>query len=101
MDSLIHYKRRRRARAAGLAQRTRRLAWPSPSRPARRLLMAMHAVGRLFPRGDRAPAIVPVAEKTAAPLAAPSPAWRRLAPGRTQRVSQRLLHLAGLGLGRR
>jgi magnesium-protoporphyrin O-methyltransferase len=47
---------------AGLAQRTRgSMAFTfAPSTPA---LAAMHAVGRLFPRGDRAPAIVPVAEK--------------------------------------
>ena len=29
--------------------------------PRTPLLAVMHAVGRLFPRGDRAPAIVPVA----------------------------------------
>ncbi len=62
MDSLIHY------RAADMTQMLARLAARTrgsivftfaPRTPA---LTAMHAVGRLFPRGDRAPAIEPVAE---------------------------------------
>ncbi|MCK7474799.1 MAG: hypothetical protein MZV49_17370 [Rhodopseudomonas palustris] len=52
---------------ATLAARTRTLDRRSPSRRARRLLALMHAVGRLFPRGDRAPAIEPVRRADAAP----------------------------------
>lgn len=62
MDSLIHYRAQDAVRAlAGLAERTRSalLFTFAPSTPA---LALMHAVGRLFPRGDRAPAIEPVAE---------------------------------------
>lgn len=60
MDSLIHY-------AAGDA--TRALAMVAPRTgasivftfaPRTPLLAAMHVVGRLFPRGDRAPSIEPV-----------------------------------------
>ena len=55
----------------------------APRTPA---LAAMHAVGRLFPRGDRAPAIEPVAERCAAPparrRAARCAGWRAAAPQR-------------------
>jgi magnesium-protoporphyrin O-methyltransferase len=62
MDSLIHYAPPDAVRAlAGLAARAdRSLAFTfAPRTPA---LAAMHAVGRLFPRGDRVPAVEPVAE---------------------------------------
>jgi magnesium-protoporphyrin O-methyltransferase len=64
MDSLIHYRPRDTVGVlAGLAQRTERslLFTFAPRTPA---LSIMHAVGRLFPRGDRAPAIEPVGERT-------------------------------------
>ena len=60
MDSLIHYHRTDMVSAlAGLAQRTNSaiLYTFAPKTP---LLAAMHTVGRLFPRSDRAPAIEPV-----------------------------------------
>lgn len=60
MDSLIHYVAADAVRAVtGLASRSERavLFTFAPRTPA---LAAMHAVGRLFPRGDRAPAIEPV-----------------------------------------
>lgn len=62
MDSLIHYPLADvEAALARLAERTRRsiLFTFAPSTP---LLAAMHAAGKLFPRGDRSPAIEPVAE---------------------------------------
>ena len=87
MDSIIHYEAADAVRVlAGLAQRTRRslLFTYVPSNPA---LLTFRAVGRLFPRGDRAPSIVPVAEKTLHRLVAADVhlgAWR---PARTQRVA--------------
>jgi magnesium-protoporphyrin O-methyltransferase len=63
MDSLIHY------RPTDIADAVRRLAARAdaslivtfaPQTPA---LAAMHALGKFFPRGDRAPAIEPVAER--------------------------------------
>jgi magnesium-protoporphyrin O-methyltransferase len=60
MDSLIHYDTPDIARAlAGLAERVAgpMLVTVAPKTP---LLTAMHMAGRFFPRGDRAPAIVPV-----------------------------------------
>ena len=64
MDSLIHYRAADTVRVlAGLAQRTQRslLFTFAPRTPA---LSVMHAVGRMFPRGDRAPAIEPVRPQT-------------------------------------
>lgn len=60
MDSLIHYPASETARALGaLAARTGNsiLFTFAPRTP---LLAAMHAAGKLFPRGDRAPMIAPV-----------------------------------------
>jgi magnesium-protoporphyrin O-methyltransferase len=60
MDSLIHYEGRDIARAlAGLSTRVSGsiVFTVAPRTPA---LTVMHAVGRLFPRGDRAPAIEPI-----------------------------------------
>jgi magnesium-protoporphyrin O-methyltransferase len=64
MDSLIHYRPHDTVRVLeGLCQRTDRsvLFTFAPRTPA---LSVMHAVGRLFPRGDRAPAIEPVRPQT-------------------------------------
>ncbi len=60
MDSLIHYRDADMARAvAALAGRSTGsvLFTFAPRTP---LLSGMHAVGKVFPRGDRAPAIEPV-----------------------------------------
>ena len=64
MDSLIHYKSEDICRILGaFSERARRsmLVTFAPKTPA---LSVMHNVGRFFPRGDRAPAIVPVSEQT-------------------------------------
>ena len=79
MDSLIHYPLRDVLQALdALAARTRRcmLFTFAPRTP---LLATMHAVGRLFPRGDRSPAIEPVSAKALADGLASRPglhAWR-------------------------
>ena len=68
MDSMIHYHRQDITKAlAGLAERTRHtIAFTfAPKNP---FLSTMIAVGRLFPRGDRAPFIEPVAAQTLAKL---------------------------------
>lgn len=64
MDSLIHYRAWDTARVlAGLGERTdRSIVFTFAPRTA--ALTVMHAAGRLFPRGDRAPAIEPVREQT-------------------------------------
>lgn len=62
MDSLIHYRAADIARALGrLAERTDGSVLFTVA-PRTALLTLMHAAGKLFPRGDRSPAIVPVTE---------------------------------------
>jgi magnesium-protoporphyrin O-methyltransferase len=77
MDSLIHYETADAVRALeAWAPRVSgsMLFTFAPRTPA---LAAMHAVGRLFPRGDRAPAIEPVAEAALKrELAQRLPQWR-------------------------
>lgn len=88
MDSLIHYRAQDVTRAlAGLAARTRSslLFTYAPRTPA---LAAMHAVGRLFPRSDRAPAIEPVAGPKLARLIGEEAGLSSCAIGRTLRVSR-------------
>ncbi len=87
MDSLIHYQADDAVRVVrGWAARTRGslLFTFAPSSP---LLRTMHAVGRLFPRGDRAPAIEPVAEGALRRLLASDDGLVRWTPGRTRRVA--------------
>jgi magnesium-protoporphyrin O-methyltransferase len=87
MDSLIHYALPDAVRTlAGLAARTDAavLFTFAPRTPA---LAAMHAVGRLFPRGDRAPAIEPVAERALRRRIAQEPRLEGWRPGRTQRIA--------------
>lgn len=88
MDSLIHYRPADAVAAlARVAPRVRRgiVMTFVPSNP---MLAAMGAVGKLFPRGDRSPAVEPVAPARFARLLGAEPAlapWRR---GRTERVSR-------------
>ena len=87
MDSLIHYRTPDAVRVvAGLAERTRcgLMFTYAPSNPA---LIAMRAVGRMFPRSDRAPWIEPVAEAALHRLLAADPALQDWSRGRTQRIS--------------
>lgn len=87
MDSLIHYPAAEIvALLSALADCTRHsmLFTVAPRTP---VLATMHAVGRLFPRGDRAPAIEPVrigAIGRSLDRAASLAGWSR---GRTRRVS--------------
>jgi magnesium-protoporphyrin O-methyltransferase len=86
MDSLIHYSAADAVRVLqGWSQRSRRslLFTFAPSNP---LLATMHAVGRLFPRGDRAPAIEPVAEGALRRMLATDDGLLRWRAARTERV---------------
>jgi magnesium-protoporphyrin O-methyltransferase len=88
MDSLIHYRAPDVVAAlAGLAARTRRsiLFTYAPRTPA---LSVMHAVGRLFPRSDRAPAIEPVGPQRLGSLLAADAALAGWQQGRTLRVAR-------------
>jgi magnesium-protoporphyrin O-methyltransferase len=84
MDSLIHYQPEDLVAALGeLAQRTTRsiLFTFAPRTP---LLAAMHNIGKVFPKSDRSPAIVPTAEGDLRERLAALPGW---SIGRTQRIS--------------
>jgi magnesium-protoporphyrin O-methyltransferase len=86
MDSLIHYDATDAVRVLeGWSRRTRGslLFTFAPSNP---LLATMHAVGRLFPRGDRAPAIEPVAERALRQMLATDDGLSCWRTGRSQRV---------------
>lgn len=86
MDSLIHYAPDDVVRVlARLAPRVRQsiLFTFAPRTPALRL---MHAAGKLFPRGDRSPAIVPVSEPRLREAIAREPALAPFAIGRTHRI---------------
>jgi magnesium-protoporphyrin O-methyltransferase len=87
MDSLIHYSAEDAVRVLqGWSQRTSRslLFTFAPSSP---LLRTMHTVGRLFPRGDRAPAIEPVAEQALRRRLATDDGLPRWQAGRSRRVA--------------
>jgi magnesium-protoporphyrin O-methyltransferase len=87
MDSLIHYHADDVLRVlSGLADHTAEsiLFTFAPRTPA---LAAMHAVGRLFPRGDRAPAIEPLAEADLAGRLAAASALAQWRTGNTERVA--------------
>lgn len=86
MDSLIHYTAEDALGVLrGWAERTRHgvLFTFAPSSP---LLRTMHVVGKLFPRGDRSPAIVPVAEPSLRRMLAAHDGFAQWQTGRTQRI---------------
>jgi magnesium-protoporphyrin O-methyltransferase len=86
MDSLIHYGAEDVVEAVtGLATRTRcsLLFTFAPRTPA---LAVMHAVGRLFPRANRAPAIEPIAEQSICGLMRDDPRLGSWRIGRMRRV---------------
>ena len=87
MDSMIHYRPVDTCRImAGLAARTSEalLMTFAPKTPT---LAVMHAVGRLFPRGDRAPAIEPVNEHKLRRLLLADEGLDRWQLGRTHRIA--------------
>ena len=86
MDSLIHYSTAEIVGfLEGMAPRTRRsiVLTFAPQTPA---LATMHFVGRLFPRGDRAPEILPVSPARLIRAIAASPGLKDWAAVRTERI---------------
>ena len=87
MDSLIHYNTEDMAEmVSNLAARTGQslLFTHAPRTP---LLVAMHTVGRMFPRSERAPAIVPVSNRSLRRALGNSPAMRGWEAGRAHQVT--------------
>jgi magnesium-protoporphyrin O-methyltransferase len=88
MDSFIHYEGRDIARiVAELGARTANsiLFTVAPRTP---LLTLMHSVGRLFPRGDRAPAIAPISERGLARAMRDHPGVQAWRVARSHRVTR-------------
>ena len=100
MDSLIHYRRDDAVAAvARLAERAREsLLFTFAPRTA--LLAAMHAVGRLLPRGDRAPAIEPLDEALLRDALASSLGGAGWRAARASRVATRFYVSSALELER-
>jgi magnesium-protoporphyrin O-methyltransferase len=98
MDSLIHYSPQDLVAALEeLAARTARSILFTFA-PHTALLGAMHRVGKIFPKSDRSPAIVPVAEAELRARLATIEGWKI---GRTQRVSSGFYTSQALELVRR
>jgi magnesium-protoporphyrin O-methyltransferase len=101
MDSLIHYLPGDVTRVlAQLAERTE-CALLFTFAPSNAALAAMHAVGRLFPRGDRAPAIEPIAEQRLRQRLASQPDLKAWCAARTVRVASGFYTSQALELVRR
>jgi len=101
MDSLIHYKAPDMARvvAAFAARAHAGIAFTfAPRTP---LLSVMHGVGRLFPRGDRAPAIEPVGKNNISRRLMAEPALAGWSIGQSERVASGFYTSHALELVRR
>lgn len=69
--------------------------------PRTPLLSVMHTVGKLFPRGDRAPAIEPISETKLRRLIADEPLLGGWQVAGTQRVNSGFYTSQGMELRRR
>jgi len=87
MDSLIHY--RTEDTVAALAQLAFRVdrSMIFTFAPRTPMLAVMWAAGRLFPRGNRAPSIVPVSEKDVTRRIEAHPDLAMFTPARTRRIN--------------
>ncbi|MCG5535213.1 magnesium protoporphyrin IX methyltransferase [Ectothiorhodospira mobilis] len=88
MDSFIHYRSADIVNVLSrLSQRTHAsiLFTFAPRTP---MLTLMHATGKLFPKGDRSPAIEPVAEGTLLRLIDAEPTLDGWTPVRTRRIAK-------------
>lgn len=101
MDSLIHYRPEDTVRVlAGLAARTDH-AIAFTFAPRTPLLSAMHAAGRFFPRGDRAPSIVPVGDATLRRLIGRQPGLADFVIGKDRRIGSGFYTSHAMELARR
>jgi magnesium-protoporphyrin O-methyltransferase len=87
MDSIIHYAGADMVRVLdGVAARTRHsiVFTVAPQTP---LLAALFVAGKMFPRKDRSPAIVPIRPPDLWARLSRAPLWAEFRDGRTHRVS--------------
>ena len=87
MDSLIHYHAPDMARVAAQLSALTDTSMLFTFAPRTPMLSVMHAAGRLFPRGDRAPAIEPVRAAAITGLLARDPAMAGWHAARTLRIA--------------
>ncbi|TXM96444.1 magnesium protoporphyrin IX methyltransferase [Methylobacterium sp. WL103] len=87
MDSLIHYSAADIARALAVFGERTDGSVVFTVAPRTALLTVMHAAGKLFPKGDRAPAIVPITLGALARRIGREPALAEFALARTHRVN--------------
>jgi magnesium-protoporphyrin O-methyltransferase len=87
MDSLIHYDADDVTRVLGAWAGRCHGSMAFTFAPRTPLLAAMHRVGKLFPRSDRSPAIVPVGEQLLYRRLGSDPAMQGWQPHATRRVS--------------
>lgn len=101
MDSLIHYE------ADALTEMVAQLASRADGglaitfAPRTTLLAIMHTVGKVFPRGDRSPDIVPIAEASFRARLANHPTLETFEIGRTTRIDASFYISQALELCRR
>lgn len=88
MDSLIHYEPRDMLKAIALmsVRVERKIVFTFVPRTP--LLVAMHGVGRLFPKGDRSPSFRPLGEPALHRLIAAEPGLQHWRAGRTRRIAR-------------
>jgi magnesium-protoporphyrin O-methyltransferase len=87
MDSLIHYRAPDMVRVIGELAAHTRFGMVFTFAPRTPMLTAMHAVGRFFPRGDRAPSIEPVSRKALARRLLNEPMLDGWALGRGEQIN--------------
>ena len=101
MDSFIHYLPHDKVTMIGrLAEKAER-SMVFTFAPRTPLLSVMHAVGTLFPRGDRAPAIEPIGEARLRRLIAAEPLLGNWRVADTRRVNSGFYMSQGMELARR
>ena len=98
MDSLIHYSPEDLVDAIETLTERATASILFTFAPHTRLLGAMHSVGKVFPKNDRSPAIVPVADTELRARLGRLSGWRI---GRTERVSSGFYTSQALELVRR
>ncbi|MEQ8663717.1 MAG: magnesium protoporphyrin IX methyltransferase [Gammaproteobacteria bacterium] len=101
MDSLIHYRSADAVAALAALGAVVERSILFTFAPRTFLLTLMHAGGRLFPRGDRAPAIEPVAATALARALAAEPALGAWQPARSERIASGFYTSQALELVRR
>lgn len=87
MDSLIHYAAADAARVLGDLMLRSKSSIAFTFAPRTTMLAAMHAIGKFFPRADRAPAIEPVTTEEMSRCLGAQPAMAQWRGMRTHRVA--------------